>query len=323
MASPSSKPRQGSRDLFLGVDGGGTKTLTMLLSRDRKPLTKVLSGPSNPMRTGLGRAATLVLESALAACDRIDRTTDGIVSVVVGLAGVRREDLRREMKRLISAGLPRSRVRVVTDAEIALYAATRGKPGIVVISGTGSIVFGRNSEGETAVAGGWGPIAGDEGGGISIARAALQAVAKASDGRGPDTSLSKLAAEYFRSSTAEDLIVAIYSPQMDYTRLAGFARPVALAALEGDTVANRIIDNAARELGIAVCAVVGKLKMGKTALKVATVGGVFGAGTIIEEPLIEAVRKCAPKADLTATDISPAEAAGLMAIELFRSSEKA
>lgn len=317
MGTPSRKQRRASRDLFLGIDGGGTKTHTVLFSADGKLLAEDTSGPSNPLRTGLASAAETLLGSAAAAVDSIGRTTDGIVSVFAGLAGVRRKDQRAEVRRLIARGFENARVTVVTDAEIALHAATGGKPGVVVIAGTGSIVFGRNSRGRTALAGGWGPIAGDEGAGVSIAREALRAVARASDGRGPKTALSELAAEYFRAGSAEDLIVAIYSPQMTYTKLAGFARSVAQAADEGDETARTILRNAGKELGLAVCAVIRQLGMERSKVNVGTVGGVFRSGELVKRSLMAELRTCAPAAGFVEPKISPAEAAAELAIAQF------
>jgi N-acetylglucosamine kinase-like BadF-type ATPase len=87
-------------------------------------------------------------------------------------------------------------IQVCTDADIALYGATDGAPGLVVIAGTGSICCGINARRKRFCAGGWGPIAGDEGGGAWLARRALRAVAYAFDGRGPKTALTDLACAY-------------------------------------------------------------------------------------------------------------------------------
>ncbi|MCO6510907.1 MAG: hypothetical protein J5I65_08945 [Aridibacter famidurans] len=314
MTKPSRRHRRTPNELFLGVDGGGTKTLAVILSAEGEKLSEHTAGPSNPLRVGLKPAAETILESATRACDRIGRTTGGIISCVAGLAGVRREDLRLGMRRLIGEMLPGAEVSVVTDAEIALLAATGGEPGLVVIAGTGSIVFGKNRQGKTATAGGWGPIAGDEGGAVSIAREALRAVARASDGRGPATALSVLAAEYFRASSAEDLIVAIYSPQMNYARLAGFAARVTEAAKEGDAVAKGIIRGAGEDLGAAACAVIRRLRMARADIRIGTVGGVFNAGGLLRRPFLETVRKCAPKALLVDPVSTPAEAAASLAL---------
>ena len=207
-------------------------------------------------------------------------------------------------------------VEVVTDADIALYGAVKDKAGLVVIAGTGSICLGKNEKGEKAIAGGWGPLAGDEGGGAGIARRALQAIAKASDGRGNPTKLSDSAMEYFRAGKPEDLVVAIYAPQIDNMRIAGFARFVAEAAEEGDEVARQILAEAGCELGLAATAVIRQLKLQRRKFPIATVGGIFQSGEMITEPLIEKVQKTAPKAYLIEPPLPPAVAAAQMALAI-------
>jgi N-acetylglucosamine kinase-like BadF-type ATPase len=316
---PSSRRNKAriSRDLFLGVDGGGTKTLAMICGADGKALSEFRSGPSNPLRTGINQSVASIAEAVSGACDAIGRTPDDIVCAVAGLAGARRYDIRRQMEAGISGIVRRARVEVITDADIALYATTEGKPGLVVISGTGSVCFGRNKKGETAVAGGWGPIAGDEGGGSSIARDALKAVARASDGRGGPTVLSGLAAEYFRAPSPEDLIVAIYSPSTDHRKLAGFARCVIEAARDGDEIAGGILADAGQQLGKAACAVIKTLGMERSRFPIGMVGGIFAAGDLISEPLMNAVRSCAGSVRASQAKMSPAEAAARMAINAF------
>ena len=108
-------------------------------------------------------------------------------------------DLRQRVRESFIKRIGVKNVLVLTDAEIALYATTFGKSGLVVIAGTGSVCLGKNDAGKIAISGGWGPLAGDEGGGVGIAREALHAVAKASDGRGKATELSERAVLCLRS----------------------------------------------------------------------------------------------------------------------------
>ncbi len=312
--SPSNTSRT-SRDLFAGIDGGGTKTHAVICDSRGKVLSEDRAGPSNPMRVGMREATREILAALVRACDKLNRTPDEIVSLTAGLAGVRRADLKLQMQASLASELPVPRINIFTDAEIALFATTAGKPGAVVISGTGSVCFGKNGNGESAVSGGWGPIAGDEGGGVSIARKALQAVARASDGRGPATRLSKLAADYFRAATPEDLIVAIYSPHTDYTKVAGFAASVIKAARAGDLVAAAIMDDAGHELGVSVCAVLKRLKLSRKKIRVGTVGGIFNAGELLTGALAAEIRKCSVLAELAKPSFTPGHAAALMAID--------
>lgn len=306
-----------SDNLFLGVDGGGTKTLVVLLDGENNVIAEGLSGASNPMRVGIETAVANISEAINNACDKSNRNSSDIAAAALGLAGVRRNDIRLRVRERIAQQLRTKSVEVLTDADIALYGAVKDKTGLVVIAGTGSICLGKNEKGEKAIAGGWGPLAGDEGGGAGIARRALQSIAKASDGRGCPTILSRKAMEYFRAGKPEDLLVAIYAPQVDNLRIAGFAKFVSEAAEEGDKVAKQILAEAGYELGLAATAVIRQLKLQRRKFPIATVGGVFKSGEIITESLIETVNKTAPKAYLIEPPLPPATAAAQMAFEIY------
>ncbi len=314
-------PRK-SLNTYLGVDGGGTKTQATLFDEEKNVIGEGFAGASNPLRVGVETAVTNINQAIDAACDAANKSRGDIVSATFGLAGVRRADLRQRVRERLAQTLRIKSVEVVTDAEIALFGMTLGKAGVVVIAGTGSICYGRNEDGETAIAGGWGPIAGDEGGGSNIARRGLQAIAKASDGRGEFTRLSEAGADYFRASTPENILIAIYNPQMDNAKIAGFARLVVETAQAGDKVAVEILKDAGVELGQAVNAVIEKLNLEKKTVPIGRVGSIFRADALLTDSLIETVHQIAPKAYLAEPLLQPASAAAQMAFEMYRKGEK-
>lgn len=316
MSSVTTKRRSKAQPhlLHLGVDGGGTKTHIALMNSAGDIVSEGFAGPANPLRVGVETSVANILKAINDACDAGGLSRGDITSATLGLAGVRRMDIRQRIRDSFVQHIRVKRIEVITDAEIAWYGTTLGKPGLVVIAGTGSICFGKNAKGEIAISGGWGPLAGDEGGGVGIARDALHAVAKASDGRGKQTALSKQASDYFRASGPENLIVAIYSPQVDNSRIAGFARLVVESALEGDTIAVDILNDAGRELGVAATAVIKKLRLSRQKIPIGCVGSVFKAGSILTKTMIGTIHQAAPKAYLTEPVMPPAHAAALMAL---------
>ena len=156
--------------LFLGIDGGGTKTNAALMNAANDVLAEGEAGPSNPLRVGVETAVANIIKATEDACDRGGLIANDISAVTLGLAGVRRRDIRERVRESFCKRLNIKNTTVVTDAEIALFGTTLGKPGLVVIAGTGSICLGKNEKGEMAISGGWGPLAGDEGGGAGIAQ---------------------------------------------------------------------------------------------------------------------------------------------------------
>lgn len=303
------------RRAVVGVDGGGTKTHAVIMDLNGQILGEGFAGPSNPLRVGITSAAAAVREAIDKACEtaRVRRTD--LLAAEIGLAGARRKELSARMKEAIN-GVGIAEVAVVSDADIALYGATEGGQGLIVIAGTGSICCGINSRRKLVCAGGWGPIAGDEGGGSWIARRALRAIAHATDGRGPATSLTDVACSYFHCSDGADLSTAIYAPSITNERLAGFAKEVVAAAREKDRVAREIMTEAGVELGLAATAVIRTLKLEREAFPVAYVGGIFNsAGEMILSEFRAVVKKVAPRATFGPPRYSPAIAAARMARE--------
>jgi N-acetylglucosamine kinase-like BadF-type ATPase len=273
------------------------------------------AGPSNPLRVGIANGATAIREAVDKACAAALIHRDELVAAGVGLAGVRRKDIRARMRDVLIETLGIKNIELVSDGDIALYGATDGQPGVVVISGTGSISVGINRQGKRVHAGGWGPIAGDEGSGSWIARRALQAVAQATDGRGEATSLTETACEFFQVATPDDLATAIYGPTITNDRIAGFSTLVIEAAQAGDEVAREILKDAGKELGKAAVTVIRKLKMEQERFQVAFIGGVFAAGELVIAPLREQVMRLAKRAFIDNPSFSPTVAAARMAQE--------
>ncbi len=311
------RPRK-SLNIFLGVDGGGTKTQAVLFDENKNVIGEGFAGASNPLRVGVETAVGKIFQAITAACDTANRSRGDIAAATFGLAGVRRQDLRQRIRERLAQELKIKQVEVVTDAEIALYGTTLGKAGVVVIAGTGSICYGKNAIGEVAIAGGWGPIAGDEGGGSNIARRGLQAIARALDGRGETTKLSEAGMDYFRAASPENLLIAIYAPQMDNAKIAGFARLVVETAQTGDKIAVEILREAGRELGFAAGAVIEKLKLKAQKIPIGRVGSIFRAGALITDSLLETVQPFAPKAYLAEPLLQPGNAAAQMAWNNYR-----
>jgi N-acetylglucosamine kinase-like BadF-type ATPase len=303
------------RRAVVGVDGGGTKTRAVILDLSDQIIGEGVAGPSNPLRVGITNAAAAVREAIDNACEAAHVRRSDLIAAEIGLAGASRNELRARMREaLISLGI--REIIVVGDADIALYGATEGAPGLIVIAGTGSICCGINARRKMLCAGGWGPLAGDEGGGAWVARRALRAIAHATDGRGASTSLTAAAIAYFHVSDANDLSTAIYAPTITNERLAGFGKFVIEAARAKDRIAREILAEAGRELGSAAAAVIRNLKLERETFQVAYTGGVFvAAGELVLATMREEIKKTAPLAYIAPPHFPPAVAAARMARE--------
>ena len=294
----------------LGVDGGGSRTRCVIASLSGHILARGSGGPSNPLTAGVDGAAEAIQTAIGEASRRCG--INSFVASVMGIAGTERAPTIEALAtRLTLHDL--GDLRIIGDAKIALSGATGCRPGVVVISGTGSIAYGENERGETARAGGWGWRLGDEGSGYLIGNKALIAALRDHDGRGPKTTLTGKISEALSLGTLDDLVDLTYSKNMGSEEVAALASIVGEAAEEGDNVALRILEGAGVELGIAASAVIRRLGL-SGGFTVGLVGGVFNLGPLILESLERSVRRTAPDCVISGPRFPPEVGATLLAL---------
>ncbi len=261
----------------LGIDGGGSKTAVWLSRQDAPARWTVIgrgvAGPSNPQSVGFD-AAFRNLDAAVDAAFADARLPVGEVAAACGaLAGAERDSDRQRVETWARERRLASRLALVHDALPLLAAGTPAGFGVGLIAGTGSFAFGQNDRGESARAGGWGYLLGDEGSGYAIALAALQSAAHAADSRGPATRLLERFMTKFELAQPLDLINVIYQSGVDRATIAAWSDIVIEEAAAGDTVASSVVSRAARELAETVAAVCRKLKFDRTPFPLALGGG--------------------------------------------------
>ncbi len=316
---------------WLGVDGGGTNTRAMIFRVAADPsvhLSEYLVGEgraaaANFHRVGVEAATQSVTTAIILACRQANIAPHQITAACIGLAGVSHPDNHRKMYDAIEAALPALSFTLETDARIALAGATAGKPGIVIIAGTGSIAYGVNQDGEVARAGGWGPTLGDEGSGTYIGRRALEAVMTAYDyRRHEETALTEKVCRFFNVKTPPELPAVIYNPDANVLpQIAQLSKLVVETAQAGDAVAIEILKDAAHELARAIKAVIAQLNMRDETFRIGYVGGVFGAGNLILQPLREDITAFAPNAIIATPLCKPAVGAAQMALANYVQSQ--
>jgi len=232
------------------VDAGGSHTVAVIVDARGEERGRA-EGPGAAVHAG-NEAASAVTISRLVAEAARQAAGHGIEALVVGAAGAGHAPVRAALtQQLLLRGTPR-RTQVVTDAEAAFASAFGEGPGILVLSGTGSIALARDPAGAWHRAGGWGWRVGDEGSGHAIGRAGLGAVGQALDGRGPGTSLSEVLPRAAGVADAAALMAWAIgaAPHM----VAALAEAVQGEARRGDTVSDAIVRTAAGDLAAHVTA---------------------------------------------------------------------
>lgn len=258
------------REFLVGVDGGGSKTACLAVEWNGPAAGYAVGGPSNYHGTGAAAAGEVLratIARALASCGALPGEVGALCA---GLAGCDRADDLAVAGSML-APLPCQRLPlVVNDARVALAGAFGNASGVVVISGTGSIVMGQHA-GQTERAGGWGPLLGDEGSGYDVGRRGAVAALRAYDGRGPATLLVDRFRQYLGGDL--DLLIPLVYRPIAPAAMAQLASLVGEAAGAQDPVALGILEEAAEELALGVRAVTSRLGLDRPA--VVAVGGLF------------------------------------------------
>ncbi|MEH2464822.1 N-acetylglucosamine kinase [Nostoc sp.] len=310
----------------LGIDGGGSKTVCILMDDLHQVLGRGEAGPSNYQSIGI-EATLQSIQSAIQNAVKIAIITNTVKidAICLGLAGVGRatdievvkalvQDLQNNKYLPINWALQSANIVICNDALIALVGGIGQPVGIVVAAGTGSIVFGRNHQGHTKRVGGWGYILGDEGSAYKIAITGMNAALKSYDGREMPTSLVEAFKHHLNLANIEDLIEVIYRPECGVKQIAALAPVIDLAAASGDIVANSIIDDAVKELVQATSTVIDTIFSYDSVLEVVTTGSVWRGKSKIHQRFAGYVIKKFPNVKVIFPRYEPAYGASLLAL---------
>ncbi len=274
----------------LGVDGGGTLTRCAVVDYEGVIHGVFKSGPSNPLTIGLDKALTNIRKLIDVALRNVN--VDFFDSACFGIAGAERASMRCSLLKGLSD--PRlGKVLLVSDVKSAFTGAIPMGHGVVVVSGTGSIVYGLNMEGRGFRSGGWGWRVGDEGSSYSIGVECIRSGLKAFDGRGPSTLLTSLLIDELNLDSIEKIIDWVYRRNIQPGEIASLSKLVGLASSNGDEVSQGILISAGRELALTAEAVIERLSLSGE-FPLALSGGSFKLGSFFTSSFKDEVRKISP-----------------------------
>jgi N-acetylglucosamine kinase-like BadF-type ATPase len=299
---------------YLGLDGGGTKT-RCVLADETMVLATAMSGGSNIVRLGETQAREALHAAVRQVCATAKISPAQIRAICIGAAGAARPEIAAKIRtilvELISEIAPQialTKIEVVGDMTIALEAAFGAGPGVIVIAGTGSIAYGRDANGYTARAGGWGFAVSDEGSGHWIGRRAISVILSAHD-QGLETALSAMVLQAWKLNTLDELVQQANStPPPDFPRLF----PIVLrAADEGDSIARDLLADAGAKLAALAAIVVRRLAPDTPAatLPVAMTGSVFRQSPDVRQVFYNTLQKSFPGLDVRQDIVDPIEGA--------------
>jgi N-acetylglucosamine kinase-like BadF-type ATPase len=238
-------------------------------------------------------------------------------AITLGLTGVPsgspEADWAAELTKTL---VPAERVQVHSDAFTALKGAHAGRPGVIVISGTGMIAMGLDMRGEVGRCGGWGWVLGDEGSAFAIGRQGLRAALNAYDGAASPTVLVNLFLEHFQVARMPDIKRIYMNSEFRAPEFGRLAAVVSTAARRGDEVAKNIVDQSSRALAQSVLALVSRLDFGGQEVPVAPFGGAFDHIHGLMEGFKEHLKRVPqPRLRIVSPEFNPAVGALIIALE--------
>ncbi|RYY76645.1 MAG: ATPase [Gammaproteobacteria bacterium] len=224
-----------SEELFVGVDGGGTKCRACVYTSDLELLGSGLGGPSNPFHGEAQAQASIVEAIEMALVDaKLPVSTIANLIVGAGLAGVNVPAVFESMN---AWQHPFKKFYLTTDLHVACLGAHDSDEGAVIVSGTGSCGYSYVN-GTAIMIGGHGFLLGDKGSGAWLGLESVKAVLLAQDNLGPQTLLNKLISDYLNATGIMIVEKMSAAKSSDYAQLARF---VFEAAHHGDDVATTIL----------------------------------------------------------------------------------
>jgi glucosamine kinase len=256
--------------ILLGIDAGGTKTVAAVTDGTRE-LARA-SGAAGAVRPGRAMAAA----GTIATVARRALAQAGLLRadiLVVGAAGVGREEERQALRDALRIETLAEQLIVTTDIEIAIQSAFGNGPGIVLLAGTGSFAVGHLPDGRIARQGGHGWQMGDDGSAYALGRAALVAAGRGHDGRAPHTALEEALVQATRARDFNDLVR--WSVVAGPPEIAALAPVVLDAAAAGDSVAQSLRDAAVTDLVAQVTALLPRYGGMTEVMPVALAGGLL------------------------------------------------
>jgi len=316
----SKSPPHVASTIFLGFDGGATRTKGVALNSEKEILAKAIGNSANFQIIGIKEASKNILDITESILKDMGANFSQIKAMCLALAGAGRKDDAEKMRSgfidfLAKEKLPAPKVIVESDALAALEGAFDGNPGMILICGTGSILFAKEKNGEIHRVGGWGRFIGDEGSGYALGRSCLAAIAKEHDGRGKRTMMTQLLRERKNIGNPQSLIAEVYQKNFD---IASAAPVVIEAAEKGDEVALEIVAANVDELIKHVCAMLSKLPV---SLPLVLIGSVLSVNNIYSRSFCEKMADKFPEVKIQNAEFPPAVGAALLSFKIVEDVE--
>lgn len=280
--------------LYLGIDGGGTKTKFTLCDSLGNMAAEAQRGTCHYMQCGFDGLSAMLRDGIEAICADAGVTRDKIAYSFIGCPGtgeIPEDDA--PIRRAVDEALYDMPHKTGNDGENALAGALGGAGGINIVAGTGSVGFAMTDDGRTARCGGWHhAIGSDEGSGYWLGMRLITEFTRQSDGRDDKTPLYEAMREALCLQDDFDIVKrAVVDFKLDRARIASLSALIPKLYDDGDAYARGIVFRAASELCDIAKALYKTLDF-KGRVPVSYTGGVFRMSERILAPMRDMLAPC-------------------------------
>lgn len=302
---------------FIGIDGGGTKSTCVVTDYNLHVIFKAYGGPTNFLTGNPDEAAENIFDLICKIKNELIVNDEDIASVCIGSAGAGREEditfITQKFNEIkIREKCNIKNIHVVSDVMIALEGAFRGNAGIVLIAGTGSICYGKNSKGEIFRVGGMGKILGDEGSGYSLGNKGLRIALRSYDGRCLAKNLMNEIFSFMSAESSADVIKKVYKENFS---IASIAEVILAVAEKGDEAALNILHEESEELLMHLHAILPRLNESDNKLVLS--GSLLANKNIYSDIVTKRINKILPGIQIVEAMDSPEMGAVMLAKKKF------
>lgn len=278
-----------NKKFFIGIDSGGTKFDIVITDTQKNILFSSKYPSCHYSVHGAEETAKVLSGYVLKSISKKRLKIENCAGICFGIAGAREEFDRKKLQKLFKSKLKVNNIVVVTDAMNAITGAFDGGDGIILIAGTGSVLYGKY-KGKLQRVGGWGRILGDQGSGFIIGKSALRELVKEYDRRpilnNKESVFSKLVSKRF-GITSNSIVDKVFAKNFELQRV---CETVMEAAEQNDKVCLKIIRESVEEL-LENIRLYLKLSKVKEKIKLAFIGSVIENDNVLSNQLRKGIKR--------------------------------
>jgi N-acetylglucosamine kinase-like BadF-type ATPase len=271
---------------YIGVDGGASQSTILLMDKNNSEIIREKKGPTNPFSIGINTTEAVLSTSIKEVAQKAECLLSDCAGICIGSAGIHHPRDAEDLRNRLQNHFQQTPIHVTNDFEIALVGGTGNLEGIIIISGTGSVAYGRSRNNDFVRAGGWGHLIGDEGSAYYIGKQALISIFETCDSNMEQTLLEEMILTGKNCKDLDDLMFWAYKLATKKD-IADLSMIVDLAYKKGDVTSLKILLNAGKDLFKLLDNIRGRLPFRNGKIPMLISGGVLLNNALVQSTFLQ------------------------------------